>query len=194
MPIQSHGVALRSILLTLAFALAHSGSMLAQEVSPSAWRPPPPDSRAIGPVETAAVELPSAPLPTTTAPTLPANPTPAVPVAFVPVIAQPKELGPHRFWDRENSALFATAGALAAADFCATHANLASGGEELNPVTRVFARSTPLLATNFVLETASVVGISYVLHKTGHHKLERATSFVSIGASAGAAGYSFSHR
>jgi hypothetical protein len=52
------------------------------------------------------------------------------------------------FWDRENRALFTAVGALAAADFCATRANLTSGGRELNPVTRVFSGSTPGLATN----------------------------------------------
>lgn len=61
-------------------------------------------------------------------------------------------------------------------------------------MTRVFSGSTPALATNFALETGSVIGISYLFHKTGHHKLERITAIVNIGASATAAGYSFSHR
>lgn len=127
-------------------------------------------------------------------PTFPASSASPAPAAFVPVIEQPNTPAQHRFWDRENSALFAAVGGFAAADFCSTRSNLASGGKELNPVTRVFAGSTPLLATNFALETASVVGMSYLFHKTGHHKLERLTSFVDIGASAGAVGYSLAHR
>jgi hypothetical protein len=115
-------------------------------------------------------------------------------VALTPVAVQTKAPAPHPFWDRKNKALFATVGAVAAADFCATRANLASGGKELNPMTRVFSGSTPGLAANFALETGSVIGISYLFHKTGHHKLERITAIVSIGASATAAGYSFSHR
>jgi hypothetical protein len=115
-------------------------------------------------------------------------------VASSPLVAPPRELTPHRFWDRENRALFAAVGALAAADFCTTRANLASGGRELNPVTRVFSGSTPGLATNFALETASTIGISYIFHKTGHHKLERMTSFVNIGTSAGAVAYGLTHR
>jgi len=44
------------------------------------------------------------------------------------------------------------------------------------------------------LETASTIGISYMFHKTGHHKLERITSFVNIGTSAGAVAYGLTHR
>jgi hypothetical protein len=99
-----------------------------------------------------------------------------------------------RFWDRENAILFTAVGASAAADFCVTRANLASGGRELNPVTRVFAGSTTGLAFNFVGETAGTIGISYLFHKTGHHKLERLTSLVDISMSAGAVGFGISHR
>ncbi len=67
----------------------------------------------------------------------------------------------HHFWDRENSILFAAVGASAAADFCVTRANLASGGRELNPVTRVFAGSTTGLAFNFIGETVDPWASSY---------------------------------
>ena len=100
----------------------------------------------------------------------------------------------HRFWDRSNTILFAAVGASATADFFVTRANLANGGRELNPVTRVFSGSTPGLAVNFVGETAGTIAISYFFHKTGHHKLERLTSFVDIGASAGAVGFGLTHR
>ena len=100
----------------------------------------------------------------------------------------------HRFWDRENTMLFAATGALAAADFSVTYSNLARGGRELNPITRQFSGSTPALATNFALEASGTVAISYFFHRTGHHKLERWTSLASIGNSAFAVGYSASHR
>jgi hypothetical protein len=100
----------------------------------------------------------------------------------------------HRFWDRENTALFAGVAGMSAADFCVTRANLASGGRELNPVTRVLSGSTAGLAVNFAGETAGYIGISYLFHKTGHHALERMTSFVNIGASAGAVAYGLAHR
>ncbi len=121
-----------------------------------------------------------------------AQPSPFVAGQPVPVTL-PGEM-PHRFWDRENSVLFAAVAATATADFFTTRANLASGGRELNPVTRLFAGSTPGLAANFGLETAGVIGISYMFHKTGHHKLERLTSFVDISSSVGAVGYGLTHR
>jgi hypothetical protein len=100
----------------------------------------------------------------------------------------------HKFWDNQNRALFIAVAAFNGADFAVTRANLQSGGQELNPVVRVFGRSTAGLAVNFVGETAAVVSLSYLLHKTGHHKLERAVSFVNIGSSAGAVGYGLTHR
>ena len=90
----------------------------------------------------------------------------------------------HRFWDRENSFLFAANAAFSTADFIVTRNNLRNGGQELNPVTRVFAGSTAGLAVNFAGETAGVVALSYVFHKTGHHKLERAISVLNLGSSA----------
>jgi len=140
--------------------------------------------------------LPSAPEATTFSGglPLPASPSPIAVVAPSPVVVQPQESTSHPFWDRENRVLFTAAGAMAAADFCTTRANLASGGRELNPVTRVLSGSTPGLAANFALETASTIAISYVFHKTGHHKLERMTSFVNIGSSAGAVAYGLTHR
>jgi hypothetical protein len=100
----------------------------------------------------------------------------------------------HRFWDRDNSILFAASAAFSAADFVVTRDNLRSRGQELNPVTRLFTGSTPALAMNFVGETAGVVGISYFFHKTGHRKLERAVSMVNIGGSATAVSFGLAHR
>ena len=100
----------------------------------------------------------------------------------------------HRFWDRENSLLFATNAAFSAADFVVTSDNLRAGGQELNPVTRVFSGSTPVLAVNFAGETAGVVGLSYFLHKIGHHKLERVVSMMNIGSSAAAVSFDLAHR
>lgn len=124
-------------------------------------------------------------------PVEPASPSPVVKAQ--PSITLPSE-PQHRFWDRENTILFSAVGAAATGDFLTTRANLASGGRELNPVTRIFTSSTPLLAVNFGLETASVIGISYMWHKTGHHKLERLTSFLDIGGSVGAVTYGLMHR
>ncbi|HZW05281.1 MAG TPA: hypothetical protein VFF58_00095 [Candidatus Nitrosotalea sp.] len=126
--------------------------------------------------------------------TAPFEPVPAARPAAISFVSLPETPRPHRFWDAENSVLFGSVAALGAADFCVTRANLARGGKELNPVARMFTSSTPALAANFSLETGGVIGVSYLFHKTGHHKLERLTSVVNIGASGAAIGYGLSHR
>ncbi len=90
--------------------------------------------------------------------------------------------------------LFASVAALSAADFAVTRSILQNGGKELNPVTRVFSGSTGGLAANFAGETAGIIGLSYIFHKTGHHKLERLTPMLNMGASAFAVGYDLNHR
>ncbi len=113
--------------------------------------------------------------------------------SFQPV-APPQAYSEHRFWDRDNSILFATNAAFSAADFVVTRDNLRNGGQELNPISRVFTGSTPALAVNFAGETAGVVGLSYFFHKLGHHRLERAVSMLNIGGSAAAVSFGLAHR
>jgi len=121
-------------------------------------------------------------------------PSPAMVSGTLPSITSPSAPSPHRFWDSKNRKLFAGVTALSAADFVVTRSNLRNGGTELDPVTRMFGRSTPGLALNFSLETAGIVAASYLLHETGHHKLERIVSIVNIGSSATAVGYGLAHR
>ena len=120
----------------------------------------------------------------------------AEPIAPVPAISlrRPEFRTEHKFLDRKNQFLFATVTALDFTDFAVTRMNLQSGGQELNPLTKPFTGSTGMLALNFAGETVSVIGLSYFFHKTGHHKLERITSIVSISTSATAVGYGLSHR
>lgn len=126
---------------------------------------------------------------------------PPAAAAMAPVttvsVSQPTtrpEASRHGFWDRENTILFASSAAFSAADFVVTKDNLHSGGQELNPVTRVFTGSTTALAMNFAGETAGVIGLSYFFHKTGHHKLERAVSLLNISASGAAVTFDLAHR
>ncbi len=107
-------------------------------------------------------------------------------MAFVTPTSEPRV---HKFWDKENGFLFGASAALSAADFAVTRANLQSGGRDLNPVVRFFGPSTPGLVVNFAGEAAGVMGVSYLLHRTGHHKLERLFTMVNIGSSAGAVSY-----
>ncbi len=119
---------------------------------------------------------------------------PLTPAPFVTTTKPVKRSEKHAFWDRENSLLFAGVGAAATADFFTTRANLASGGKELNPITRIMSGSTPGLAANFALEASGVMAISYLFHRTGHHELERLTSVLNIGGSVGAVAYGQTHR
>jgi|SRR5580658_3594805 hypothetical protein len=113
------------------------------------------------------------------------------PIASSPLPEAPSE---HRFLDTENRALFTTVAVLSATDFALTRSILQNGGKELNPVTRFFSGSTAGLAVNFAGETVGVIGLSYLFHKTGHHRLERATPMLDIGASAFAVIYDLNHR
>jgi hypothetical protein len=126
---------------------------------------------------------------------LPSAPTPAVGAAASPlVLTPPRERSEHQFWDQQNRGWFIAAAVSNGADFAVTRANLESGGQELNPVVRLFGRSTPGLAANFVGETVGAISLSYFFHKTGHHKLERAVSVVNMGASLGAVTFGLTHR
>jgi hypothetical protein len=111
-----------------------------------------------------------------------------------PATSPPETSSKHKFWDRENSALFAATAAFSAADFVVTRDNLRSGGQEFNPLTRVMSGSTGGLAANFAGETAGVVGLSYFFHRTRHHRLERAASMLDIGGSASAVTFGLLHR
>jgi hypothetical protein len=106
----------------------------------------------------------------------------------------PEAPSQHQFWDKKNRILFSTVAIFSAGDFAVTHMNLANGGRELNPLVRPFTGSTAALATNFAAQTAGVVAVSYLLHKTGHHKLERLAPMANIASSAFAVAYGLSHR
>jgi hypothetical protein len=106
----------------------------------------------------------------------------------------PEAPSQHRFLDGKNRFLFSTVAMFSSADFAVTHMNLANGGRELNPMVRPFSGSTGALAVNFAGQTAGVVAVSYLLHKSGHHKLERLAPIANIASSAFAVSYGLSHR
>ncbi len=122
------------------------------------------------------------------------EPPPALVVKSTQASTVPEAPGDHRFWDRQNSFLFATSAAFSAADFVVTRDNLRAGGRELNPVVGMFGHSSAGLAMNFAGETMGVMGLSYFFHKTGHHKMERAVSMLNIGSSAAAVTFGMANR
>jgi hypothetical protein len=92
----------------------------------------------------------------------------------------------HRFWDRQNDLLFAGVGAGRALDYAST-LNLRRRG-----INEAFLRNSivdnhPLFAGIELAATAASVGVSYIFHRTGHHRLERWTSAIHAGIAVGGA-------
>lgn len=128
--------------------------------------------------------------------TIPSEPVPTSPVVIVQPGSVPDAPSAHkRFWDLSNSVLVGGMAGTTALDFVATQRNLSgpSAGNEYNPLARVFTGSTQGRVAYFSGAMASTVGLSYLFHKTGHHKLERTTLMIGIGCSTQGAVYSFLH-
>jgi len=101
----------------------------------------------------------------------------------------------HHFWDPANKTLFATHAALEALDFGITHYNLSQGGREIDPLAKGLCESgTAGQLVFFGGRMAGVMAVSYLLHKTHHHKLERVFPLYASGDSAYGVVYSFVHR
>jgi hypothetical protein len=86
---------------------------------------------------------------------------------------------PHAFWDRTNILLFSGVGVFRGLDYASTRNFMARGrGEILIPddVVNNSAGFAGLEAAG----TAASVGLSYWMHRAGHHKLERWISIVHI--------------
>jgi hypothetical protein len=98
-----------------------------------------------------------------------------VPVSFAPVALPP--VPRHAFWDRKNLYLFGGVAVMRTLDYTSTLNMLRRGREEIllpDDVVKNHAGFAALEAAS----TATSIGISYLFHVTGHHKLER---WVSIG-------------
>ncbi len=86
----------------------------------------------------------------------------------------------HKFWDRENAWLFTGVAVSRALDYTSTRNFLARGRTEVlipDDVVNSQAGFPALEAAG----AATSVGISYIMHHYGHHKLERWVSIVHIG-------------
>jgi hypothetical protein len=94
--------------------------------------------------------------------------------------------GEHSFWDRENDLLFAGVGAGRALDYAST-LNLRRRGINEAFLTNSIVDNRPLFAGIEAAATAASIGVSYVFHRTGHHRLERWTSIIHFGVATGGA-------
>jgi hypothetical protein len=97
----------------------------------------------------------------------------------------------HRFWDRTNILLFSGVAASRALDYTSTRHFQARGDNEVLIPDDVVNNSAGFAALE-AAGTATSVGISYILHRTGHHKLERWMSIGHIGVTAVGVGWNYS--
>jgi hypothetical protein len=93
------------------------------------------------------------------------------------------EQSTHKFLNRGSKIRMGILAGLVAADGISTQEILNSGGHwrEMNPLARPFVnKGAPGQAAASVLGLGFSVGTAYLLHKTGHHKLETMMLNVSI--------------
>jgi len=115
----------------------------------------------------------------------PDEPEPKANGGIAPTV-NPIAPGVHRFWDRENDLLFAAVGAGRALDYAST-LNLRHRGINEAFLTNSIVDNHPLFAAIEIGATAASVGVSYIFHRTGHHRLERWTSAIHAGIAVGGA-------
>jgi hypothetical protein len=83
----------------------------------------------------------------------------------------------HRFWDRENIALFTAVGASRALDYAST-LNMRRRGRQEALLTNDIVDNHAAFAAIEAGGTAVSIGASYLFHRYHHHRLERWTSVV----------------
>jgi hypothetical protein len=104
--------------------------------------------------------------------------------AVVPDSPQPASAVPvHRFWDRTNILLFSGVAVVRGMDYASTRNFQARGRQEILLPDVVVNNSAGFAALE-AAGTMTSVGISYILHRTGHHTLERWMSIGHIGVTA----------
>ena len=86
----------------------------------------------------------------------------------------------HRFWDHKNVLLFSGVAAFRGLDYASTRNFQARGRQEILLPDDIVNNSAGFASLE-AAGAATSVGISYFLHRTGHHRLERWLSIGHIG-------------
>jgi hypothetical protein len=92
----------------------------------------------------------------------------------------------HRFGDQTNDWLFAGVAASRTLDYFST-LNMRRRGRQEILLTNEVVDNHAAFAVIEAAGTATSLGVSYLFHRYGHHKLERWTSIVHIGLTTGGA-------
>jgi hypothetical protein len=87
----------------------------------------------------------------------------------------------HRFWDKTNNWLFAGVAASRTLDYFST-LNMRRRGRQEILLSNDAVDNHAAFAAIEAAGTGVSIGASYLLHRSGHHKLERWVSIVHIGA------------
>jgi hypothetical protein len=107
-------------------------------------------------------------------------------------IEAPKMIPPvHAFWDRENILLFSGVAVFRGLDYASTRNFQARGRTEILLPDDVVNNSAGFASLE-AAATATSIGISYLFHRTGHHKMERWLSIGHIGVTAFGVGWNYS--
>jgi hypothetical protein len=104
------------------------------------------------------------------------------PVSVTPVSTQPV-IQSHAFWDHKNAWLFSGVAVFRVLDYTSTR-NMRDRGRQEILLSNWVVDNKPLFIGIEAAATGLSIGLSYVLHRTAHHKVER---LISIGHISGAA-------
>ena len=99
--------------------------------------------------------------------------------------------GNHAFWDRPNLLLFSGVALFRGLDYASTRNFQARGREEVLLAQDVVNNSAAFAGVEAAGAVTSV-GISYLFHRTGHHKMERWLSIGHISVAAFGVGWNYS--
>jgi len=106
----------------------------------------------------------------------------ATPPVIVESATKPDALV-HRFWDRTNIFLFSGVSIFRGLDYASTRNMQARGREEILLPDDVVNNSAGFAGLE-AAASATSVGLSYWMHRTGHHKLERWVSITHLSVTA----------
>ncbi|PYX08771.1 MAG: hypothetical protein DMG88_09175 [Acidobacteria bacterium] len=102
----------------------------------------------------------------------------ATPPVIVERVEKP-EIPVHRFWDRNNVLLFSGVSVFRGLDYASTRNMQARGREEILLPDDVVNNSAGFAGVE-AAASATSIGLSYWMHRAGHHKIERWISIAHI--------------
>jgi hypothetical protein len=113
--------------------------------------------------------------------------TPTAPIARIVDYGRPQ----HRFWDRKNILLFSGVAVFRGLDYASTK-NFERRGRQEVLIPDDIVNNSAGFASLEAAGAATSVGISYIFHRTGHHKMERWLSIGHIGVTAFGVAWNYS--